>query len=365
MQTIDDQFLEMLRYSHTAVTTIDLYDGLELVQADIPISGGNVSAVRKDNVRRTFSASISLRDWENLPVSTYSSRVQVWMGMEVTPGVSQTLSQGFFRVDDLSRQRLKQIDISGSSFEAYIVDDRFFTPRTPPRGASTVMTIKSLILESIPTAVFLTTATQDKVVGMTAPWERERWEAITSLADSINAEVYCDPNGVFVIADKTEFVIAEQVPVWQVDVGASGVLVAETVTQTRDRVYNGVVASGQSSDQDVPPVWDVVTDNDPASKTYWGGPFGHVPRFYSNPNFTTKDQCTKAATNMLAEAIAGNRTVDFTMLPNPALEPGDIIQLTMLDGSLENHVIDSLNMPLGLGAWQAKTLSTKVETVLG
>ena len=322
MQTASSQFLEMLRYSHTAVSTMDLYSGTTLVRANVPISDGSIDAVRKNNVRRTLNASIALADWEDLAIDTYASRVQIWVGLEITPGIPITLSQGIFRVDDISRQRLKQMSISGSSLESYVVDDRFFTPRTPPKGSGTIASIKSLIVESIATATFKTTATQDKVVGMTAPWERERWEAITSLADSINAEVYCDPNGVFVIANKTNFVTATQVPVWSVDVGESGVLVTETESQTRDKVYNGVVASGQSSDQDIPPYWDVVTDNNPNSKTWWGGPFGHVPRFYSNPNFTTKAQCTAAATNMLAEATAENRNVDFTALPNPALERG-------------------------------------------
>lgn len=363
MQDTDEQFLEMLRYSHTAVSTIDLYDGETLIQRDIPVADGSVEAVRKNNVRRSFSASIATQEWEDFPVNTFSSRMQVWVGMEIAPGVSRTLSQGIFRINDLSRQRLHSFDVSGSSFEAYIVDDRFFTPRTPTKGTSTIVSIKALILESIPTAVFKTTATQDKVVGMTAPWERERWEAITSLADSINAEVYCDPNGVFVIADKTDFVTGTQIPVWRVDVGPTGVMVTENLVHTRDKVYNGVVASGQSSDQDIPPVWDVVTDNNPKSKTYWGGPFGHVPKFYSNPNFTTKEQCTSAATNMLAEATAENCNLDFTMLPNPALEPGDVVELRRMDGKIENHVVDSMTIPLGLGTWSVKTLASKLETV--
>ena len=116
-------------------------------------------------------------------------------------------------------------------------------------------------------------------------------------------------------------------------------------------------------DEDIPPVWDVVTDNNPQSKTYWGGPFGHVPKFYSNPNFTTKAQCTATATNMLAEATAENCNLDFTMLPNPALEPGDIVELVRLDGKIENHVVDAMTIPFGLGTWAVKTLASKLETI--
>lgn len=361
MLSTDAIFLEMFRYSYTSVATLDLYTGTTLIASDVKLTTGTVNAVRKNNARRTLNCVIALNDWEDLPIDSYSSRVKVRLGLEVSPGIKRTLPQGVFRVESLSRVRHGDISISGTSLEAYVIDDRFFTPRTPTLGLSTIAGIKNLILESVPEATFLVTATQDKVIGMTAPWERERWEAVTSLADSINAEVYCAADGVFVIADKPDFSVAKQNPVWRVNAGPDGVLVSETVSQTRDKVYNAVVASGTSSDKDVPPVWDVATDNNPASKTYWGGPFGHVPRFYSNPNFTTKAQCTQAANNMLAESIAENREVDFTMAPNPALEPGDVIQLSMLDGTTENHIISEMTLPLGLGAYTAKTLASKVD----
>jgi len=361
MQVTEPNFLEMLRYSNTVTAKLDLYTGTTLVQADVPISAGGVNAVRKGNARRTFNATIALNSWEEVPIDCYSSRVQVWVGIESIPGVDMVLSQGVFRVESLSREMVGAVSFTGTSLESFVIDDRFFTPRTPTKGAGTIASIKTLITESFPTAGFITTATKDKVIAMTAPWERERWDAVTALADSIDAEVYCNPNGLFVIADKPNFATLAQHPVWSVNEGPDGVRVTETVAQTRDKVYNAVVASGQSSDKDIPPVWDAVTDNNPQSKTYWNGLFGHVPRFYSNPNFTTKAQCTAAATNMLAESIAENRTIDFTMLPNPALEPGDAILVSMLDGTTENLILDELSMPLGLGAYTAKTLASKGE----
>jgi hypothetical protein len=363
MLTNDQVFLEAFRYSTTSVATLDLYTGTTLIEAGVKITGGTVNAVRKGNARRTFDCVIAMNYWEDLPVSVFSSRVAVRIGIEVAPGVPRTLPEGVFRVETATRHRQGEIAISGTSLEAYVIDDRFFTPRTPVKGGSTIVTIQNLIIESLPEAAFVVTATKDKPVAMTAPWERERWEAVTALADSIDAEVYCGANGSFIIADKPSLAAADQTPVWRVNAGPDGVLVTEDISQTRDGVYNAVVASGQSTDQDIPPVWDVVVDNNPASKTYWSGPFGHVPRFYSNPNFSTKAQCTAAATNMLIEATAEHREVNFSSAPNPALEPGDCIQLSMLDGTTENHIISDLTLPLGLGAYTAKTLASKVESV--
>lgn len=359
MQTDDLVYLDMFRYSHTVSTTVDFYEGTSLIQSDIPISQGSVQASRKSNVRRTCDFTIALNDWEEVPINPFTSRIKIYTGLEVTPGIRRVLPMGYYRVENISRQRKGEIAVSCSSLEVYVIDDRFFTPRSPTQGMSTIQAIKNLILESLPDAVFQVTATKDKVVGMTAPWERERWEAVTALADSIDAECYCNMKGTFTIADKIQFNVATMQPVWRVNAGPDGVLVTQTESLTRDKVYNAVVASGQSSDENVPPVWDVATDNDPNSLTYWGGAFGHVTRFYANPNFTTKAQCTSAANNMLLEAKAAEAEINFTMLPNPALEPADPVAITMIDGSVETHIIDDMTVPLGLGAYSAKTLAFK------
>jgi hypothetical protein len=56
--------------------------------------------------------------------------------------------------------------------------------------------------------------------------------------------------------------------------------------------------------------------------------------------------------------------LDFSAIPNPALEPDDAVQVSMLDGTFETHLITSMSIPLGLGAWTADTLSNKDTGVL-
>lgn len=361
MQYVTDGFLTILRESHTAVCRADLYNGNTLAVSDLYVSAGNVTASRKENIRRTCDLTITVESWMDLPdIDIYWSRIQLYYGVETRPGQPDMLPIGKFRINEFGRTSRNSIAISGTSFENFVSDDRFFQPRKPPLNVSTVAAIKALITESIPNAQFRVLATQDKKLVMTAPWARERWDAITTLAESINAEVYCDPTGVFVIANKPNYAnIASAHPVWLVSEGDDGVLVSLSVKRTRDSVYNGVVAFQSGVDNNVAPVWASVVDTNVYSKTYWSGPFGHVPRFYSNPNFRTTAQCLSAAKGMLAESIAEKRSVDFTSLPNPALEPGDVVQISMLDGTFENHLIDTLTMPLALGAWSATTKTSK------
>lgn len=362
MQEASAEFLTILRESHVVACRADLYIGGKLTVRDLHIIGGSVTASRKNNVRRTCDMTVALDPWLDLPeIDIYWSRIQLYYGIEVQPGKPEMLPVGRFRVNDFGRARRGVVDVTGTSFESFVIDDKFPMPRKPRTGVSTIATITTLIRETMgPTYPVRVIATKDKNVVMTAPWERERWEAITMLADSIMAEVYCDPIGVFVIADKPNFAkIASASPVWRVNEGEDGVLVSVAVKRTRDSVYNSVIAFQSNTAEGKAPVWAEVRDMDKYSKTYWNGPFGHVPRFYANPNFRTKAQCESAARGMLAESIAEKRTVSFTSVPNPALEPGDIVRISMLDGTMENHVIDQLNMPLALGEWSVETKTSK------
>jgi len=368
VQTVSKEFLLTLRESHVVACRADLYLGTEfgvknetLAIRDLHIIEGSVTASRKDNVRRTCDLTIALDPWLDLPeVDIYRGRIQLYYGIEAQPGNPEMLPMGRFRVNDFGRANRGVVTISGTSYESFLIDDRFFQPRKPPLGVSTIAAIKVLIGESVPGAKVIVTATKDKNTVMTSPWARERWEAVTVLAESIAAEVYCDPEGSFVIANKPNFSgLASATAVWAVNEGPDGVLVSLDTKRTIDSVYNAVVAFQSNTDTGITPVWASVVDTFERSKTYWNGPFGHVPRFYSNPNFRTRDQCLSAARGMLAESIAEKRSVDFSMVPNPALEPGDIVRISMLDGTSENHVIDQLTMSLSTGAWSATTKTSK------
>jgi hypothetical protein len=116
---------------------------------------------------------------------------------------------------------------------------------------------------------------------------------------------------------------------------------------------------GQSSESAVPP-WSAVSyDLDPESPTVWGGPFGKKPLIYQDDLLDTKEKCQAKADELLAFYRAEDRYLDFSAIPNPALEPDDVVQVSMLDGTTENHLITRMTIPLGLGAWTADTLSNK------
>src|SRR5690606_17272424 len=147
---------------------------------------------------------------------------------------------------------------------------------------------------------------------------------VQELATATGAEVYCDADGQFVIAELPDMLEA---PIaWQVDAGQGGALISADWGFSRAGQSNVVVASGENTEEGIPPVSATVADDDPGSPTYYLGAFGRVPTFYSSATLISSGQCIAAATKILRASIKPNATADITALPNPLLEPGDVIR---------------------------------------
>jgi hypothetical protein len=174
----------------------------------------------------------------------------------------------------------------------------------------------------------------------------------------IGAEVYADADGVFVIAVLPDPLSVP--PVWTISAGEGGAYIGATRGMSADGVFNGVLASGENTEANLPPVSALVVDADPTSPTYWSGPFGHRPTFYSSATLTTTLACTNAATLMLRAAVAPNASANISALPNPALEPGDVIRVVYPDGTRELHQAQAFPVPLDYaGDFTLATISSK------
>jgi hypothetical protein len=107
----------------------------------------------------------------------------------------------------------------------------------------------------------------------------------------------------------------------------------------------------------------LAVDSNPDSPTYWSGPFGKVPRFYSSPFITTTVQAQSAAASILRQSLGLPYSVDFSLVPNPALEPLDpvLVRYSNRDAA-ETHVIEQLTVPLVASA--AMTATTREQTLI-
>lgn len=344
MITVSSLFKEASSYSHTMLSVVEVW-GNGVYVGTLPLSGGKVTCDQDKKVRWNADIELAYASWDSLNLDPDQLRFKVFRGIS-SLGRTEMVQLGEYRMDDYNRAQRGLINISGSGLESYVADARFLQPRTPPYGASTTDTITTLVTEAVPgTFPVVNRATSDKRVTSTAPWARERIDAVNALANSIKAEAFFDGRGRLIIQDVPVLDLA--VPVATFRTGPGELLISVNQKRTRDKAYNAVAVSGQSSDSSIPPVFGWAYDNNPQSSTYYYGPFGMKPRFYSSQFFTSDSQCATTAARMLYEQLAPHESFDFEVPALIWLEAGDIVQVERVDGALASYMISSLSVGLG------------------
>jgi hypothetical protein len=360
------RFLPALAESGTPATLVQLFltDGRVEILDHI---GGQVVVDRGSAVRRTCSVTVA--DTSLIPrtaadkLSVDGAKLRVSRGVVYSDGTSELLPLGLFRIDSVDGDvDSGPVTIQGKGLECIVADDKFLVPYKATGTALTAVT--ALIQRSIPTAsVIVGTATDAAIGPRTWDVQGDPWAAVTECAASIGAEVYCDADGQFILSQLPDLLSTD--PVWTIASGEGGVYVKASRGMTADKVFNGILARGENTETNVPPVQALVTDADPSSPTYWDGPFGHRPDFYTSSTLISVPACQAAAGLKLAAAKAPNATADISALPNPALEPGDVIRVVYPDGTKELHQVQSFTVPLSMdggGEFAIQTISAKEGT---
>lgn len=320
----------------------------------LPISGGTVTDDSTSQTRRTatlYVADTSL--WPANPLDVLSplgAELQIDYGIAI-PGAGIEwipLIRGLLTVDDEAIPTQGQgITVTLADRSQRIKDDRLAAPLQIGGSGTVVSQIKTLILGTLPNATILD-LTGDTTACPLLTIQQDKWaDGIEPLALSIGAEVFCDPVGRFVI--RYQPTLASN-PVWLVDTGPRGILVSDDRVRSRDAVYNQVTASGESS-TGAAPVSATVTNIDPTSPTFFGGPFGRKPRFVTSAAYATIAQCTAAATAVLARAEGMDTTHSLETVCNPALQSGDCMALRGDTGN-QRMIADSLTFPLDFNSPQ-------------
>lgn len=363
MYPVSARFLQRIVEDHAPITDVVLFRTDGSVE-HLDHEGGTVSVDRGSQCRRT--CSVTVPDPGLIPrtpadkLAVYGARLRISRGVQYSDGSQELVPIGVFRLDEASGDADEgPATLNGKSLECIIADDKFTTPYRA--SGTAVAAITALIQRSIPDAIVTSTAADAAIGARTWDIEADPWAAVLELGAAIGAEVYCNADGEFVIAELPD--LATATPVWSVAAGEGGAYIAASRGMTSDKVYNGVLARGENTEANIAPVSSLVVDNDPSSPTYWSGNFGHRPTFYSSSTLITTGACTAAATLLLRSAQAPNASADITSLPNPALEPGDVLRVVYPDGSKELHQVASFSIPLDIGgSFTVQTISAKEGT---
>lgn len=368
MRPVSDRFLSAVRQSHKACFRATAVTGLPVGVApegvDVPILGGDVQLDANADIRGTLDLTTEGAFWDVL--SPYGTELHISRGVEFGAGEREWVSQGYYRVyieDQDDAPKAGPIQIDGRDRMSGIVDARLEAPRQFVASTSVQTVFDTLVLDVYPTAVvvFDFDATTTLFSGAHVV-EEDRYKFLLDVVKSLGKVMYWDHEGQLRVEDPPA--VAAAATVYDVTHGRDGVLVSAKRRRSREGVYNSVVVTGEAPG-DAPPVRAIARDMSPTSPTYWLGPFGKVPKFYSSTFITTTTQAANAASSLLVRNLGLPYGVSFGMVPNPALEPLDVVRVTYRDDTQDElHVLDKLAIPLtAAGVMTAETRQRPLEDV--
>lgn len=170
--------------------------------------------------------------------------------------------------------------------------------------------------------------------------DEDVWQAAQELAQSVGAVLYHDRTGQCVLtpAGPGRWPVAAYAE-------GDGLLLDLDRTEDSDSIRNVVVAQSTNGAIRV-----VAYDDDPTSPTYAGGRYNFRPFILENQHFSTVEQAQQAAVAALVRELGRAETVNFSAVPDPGLDVGDVVTVHRPRAGLNRRpvVIDSIDMPLAV-----------------
>lgn len=351
MRAVSASFLSTVRGPHTAVFRARLVapwaTGVNPTGTFFGINSGDVTFDVNSDVNGTVDLTTDLT-WD-YGVTPYGTEMFIERGVQYANGTAEYVGLGYFRINSVEQSTKGLLRLSGEDRMSNIRDGRPVNPIQFSAGTSVAAVLDFLVQDVMPGMVtvydsagwpggtaYTTNLVTDQICS------DDRMAFVQSLVTSYGKVCYFDYQGRFVVKTPPD---PMSQPVFLINAGANGVLVEANRSISRDGVYNGVVARGEPVGE-LPPVQAVVVDINAKSPTLWGGPFGKVPRFFSSSFMTTASQCLAAAQGLLTGSTGLPYSVSLGLVPNPALEAYDVLQVQYDDNTFETHIADTLTYPL-------------------
>lgn len=375
---VSDAFLAALRGSHPIAVSAVLCDppgqtGTAPTGRKLAVVDGTVTLDGTADVRGSLDVTVA-EAWPTgrpgaVALAPYGAEVFVTRGVVLGNGRVERAPLGFYRLSNVEQDEAPAgtLRLTGQDRMAGLIEAKLTGLRQFVGGTTLGAIVDSLVADVYPDAVV---SWDDATSSTTIPYariveENDRWGFLNDLITAHGKEWHFDYRGVLVIRTPPD----PAAVVWEASAGHAGVLTSVGRSRTREGVYNGVVATGNSQD-DFAPASAVAVDDDPDSTTWWDGPFGRVPYVYESENIYTLGQAEAAAAAILRRVKGLPYAVDFSQVPNPALEPEDSVRITYppVRGlhppvASEVHALEQVRVPLTADG--AMACGTRLQTTSG
>lgn len=328
MITLTATATDVLTRSHRLFLAVESWRGGVLLADSVPVADASEEGDRTGRVPERVTLSVPRIDrgvsWSpttaDHPLAANGQQLRVKIGIGVQGGDVEWFQRGVFLITE-SEAAGDVVNVTAQGLLTLIDEARLIQPFQPT--GTLVSTVRGLVEPAL-TAVVSSSLTDRSVPTAGINWDEDRLGALLELLDAWPATAYVDPAGYLQVVPVTQSVV----PVLSLTDGAGGTVREVTGTSTRKDAVNVVIARGAGSDG--AQIQGVAYDFSGGPTTY-GGPFNPlpVPHFFFSPLLTTLEQCTAAAESIMARLRRNaGRQFRVDLVPNPALQGGDVVSLT-------------------------------------
>jgi len=342
-QTSTEFDLAMQRGHIPTKVQVNLWSGgmSQLLVPDLPVVGGSVTIDRTAAVRKTCNVQLldddrnwfsllSLDPGENSPGPL---ELEISRGITLPNGRTELIPLGVYRVSlpEWTDTNEPTLSITGYDWSRVVSRAKLTTTYYVQAGTAYLTAAAALIDNRLPFSVPVTKTVESvqtaSVTSTTLVYHEQDdpWTRVQELCAAVGCEVYFDRDNTVRIRDIPD-PTADPVVFEFVD-DETSLLLSVTRSLDDDPGYNATIVTGESSDNSASVPRGMAYDNDPASPTYYFGPYGAVPEFYNDPLLTDNAQCVTAAAARLRKVAGVTDTSVLSVVPHPALDPSDIIRV--------------------------------------
>lgn len=358
---VTDEFKEMVKHSHKIATRVEVFDGQAIGEPALVVNTlteGQVTEDYDQDVRRRANFTVVDGDGSLTPdqysdiLTPYGNEFKVYRGIEFPDGTQELIPQGVFLLTDVEIGDTGpelELRCTGRDRWERFVRAKFIDTTVIPADTLVEDAIMELAMEAYPDVVMnLSPADEFFTPKMTYDVGDDRDVAIKDLGHICGCDVYFDVFGRLTMHPYPDYATAQLGDeAWVVDEGETGTLLyVDRRLTLPDDFANWVVVTGEGTSGN--PIRGEAKDEDPGSETSIGGKLGAIVKHVQAREIKTHEQAVAMAQHVLLESLGRQEMTDFLIIPNPAMQVGDLVRINRRVSKLEDAliVLDQVSHPL-------------------
>lgn len=328
---------------------VTLADNLELADWRV-----QVDATRA--VRRNGSCTLADPDSIYQPLTTanavapYGTEFVIRQRFVGARGPTDWQSLGTFTIQkpETNDDGIITTQLMGDDRSAKVAEARLIAPYTVEAGTNVATAIQTLISSRVSGLTYAFASTSATTPLLVLNEQDDPWQRAQEMASSAGLELYFDPDGVCTLRVPPDPASPLAVPAVVYADGEDSILTQVGVQLDTSDSYSHAVFIGEGPDNQAPVRADAY-DDDPASPTYYLGPFGDKPVFLrtqivSPDPALAASQAVQSAQSLLNRKRGGFMRVTFQGVPIPTLEGSDLVRATRPESGVDQLlVLDSFS----------------------